>query len=108
MTHRFSHHSIPVVKGVAIGGCLLELRSKRNSMTLTSFSTLLQGSNIWFKKKKKSLIYACKVEEEKKKERKIHVFLTILLNRLERQKAGRRHATQKQTPTSPDSKRHKK
>lgn len=56
------------------------------------------------KKIKKSLIYACKVEEE----RKIHVFLTILLNRLETQKAGRRHATQKQTPTSPDSKRHKK
>lgn len=38
----------------------------------------------------------------------VHVFFTILLNQLDRQKAGRRHTTQKQTPTSPDSKRHKK
>lgn len=40
--------------------------------------------------------------------RMVHVFFTILLNQLDRQKAGRRHTTQKQTPTSPDSKRHKK
>lgn len=39
--------------------------------------------------------------------KRVHVFLTILLNQLDRQKAWRRNTTQKQTPTSPDSKRHK-